>query len=223
MPVAPLSPETFNKLAQRPPAAATGVLVVDVQDRLLAVMPENDRNRAMKAIDGLLVLAREMSLPVLVTEQYPKGLGPTASPIKDRVWSSMSAESVQPGNPAGAISIEDGSPLSPFPPLEKITFACTDDPGFSAALKNINRRRWIVVGLETHICVFQTVRGLVQAGHEVVVPADAVMSRDPENRRVGLNLIETVGGLVSTSETICFDMLEKAGTPAFKAVSRALV
>jgi nicotinamidase-related amidase len=173
------------------PARAV-VVVVDVQERLSAAMPSADLARLVKYVQALLGAARELGLPVLATEQYPKGIGPTLPALRELLSS---------------------------PPLQKMAFSCGADPGFRAALEATLRRQVVLAGMETHVCVFQTARDLVAQGYEVQVCADAVVSRTEEHRRVGLELCREAGAVVTTAETAIFDLLGLAGTPQFKKVA----
>jgi len=170
------------------------LLVVDIQERLCSAVDDRDGldrmlNRTNAAIEG----AKALELPVLVTEQYPKGLGPTHSLVKMR--------------------------LGHYSAVEKIDFtACV--PDVMARLGN--RKQVLVVGMETHVCVFQTVRDLTEKGFTPFLCADAVMSRNPEDRRVGLEMCREAGAHIITVETALFDMLGCAGTPEFKKVSAAV-
>jgi nicotinamidase-related amidase len=162
-------------------------------------MPPTTLAQLVKYAQALLGAARELAIPVIATEQYPKGLGPTLSGLRE---------------------------LLPSPPLAKMSFSCAGDPGFTAALEAIRRRlrepqaQIVIAGMEAHVCVFQTARDLVAAGHEVQVCADAVASRSEEHRRIGLDLCRDAGALVTTTETALFDLLGVCGTPAFKKVSQ---
>ena len=170
----------------------TVILVVDVQDRLTPAMPPDTYARLVKYARALIHCGKTLGLPVLCTEQYPKGLGRTVPELAE---------------------------LLPSPPLEKVHFSCGADPAFASALEATGRRQVIVCGMETHVCVFQTVRDLAGAGFEVHVCADAVGSRTEEHRRIGLELAREAGALVTTAETAIFDLLHQAATPEFKAVS----
>jgi nicotinamidase-related amidase len=167
------------------------VLVVDVQERLCPAMPEADLARLVKYTRALLGCAQELGLPVIATEQYPRGLGRTLPALRELL-------------PA---------------PLEKMHFSCGADPGFRAALEATGRRQVVMAGMETHVCVFQTARDLAEAGYEVFVCADAVTSRTAEHRQVGLALCHEAGATVTTAETAMFDLLHQCGTPEFKKVS----
>ncbi len=168
------------------------VLVIDVQERLCPAMPQDGLARLVKYTQALIGGARELGLPVLCTEQYPKGLGPTIPALRE---------------------------LLPAAPISKMHFSCVPDPGFRAALESTLRRQIVVAGMETHVCVFQTARDLAAAGLSVHVCADAVVSRTEEHRRVGLELCREAGAVVTTAETALFDLLQQCGTPQFKKVS----
>jgi len=166
------------------------VLVVDIQERLVPVMW--NFAPVEKYAKAVIQAGRELGLPVLCTEQYPKGLGPTHAPIRE---------------------------LLPSPPLVKMHFSCGADPGFVRALAETGRKQVMLVGMETHVCVFQTCRDLVDQGYQVFLCADAVTSRMEEHRRVALEQMRDFGAVVTSAETCIFDLLHEAGTPEFKRVS----
>jgi nicotinamidase-related amidase len=168
------------------------VLVIDVQERLVPAIEPTALARVLKYSKALIGAAKEMGIPVLGTEQYPKGLGPMVKEIAE---------------------------LLPKPSLTKTTFSCPADLGIAQALSETGKKQVIVTGMETHVCVFQTVRDLVQAGYEVHLCADAVASRTEEHRRVGIELARDAGAIVTTAETAIFDLLHDAATPEFKKVS----
>lgn len=168
------------------------VLVVDVQDRLAPAMPEEILARVVKYSKALIAAGKELGLPVLATEQYPKGLGATLPELAE---------------------------MLPEKPLQKLHFSCGADPEFARALEATGRKQVLVAGMETHVCVFQTVRDLVAMGYEVHVCSDAVSSRTEEHRRTGLELCREAGAVITTAETAIFDLLHQAGTPEFKKVA----
>ena len=168
------------------------VLLVDVQDRLTPAMPPDALARLVKYAKALIGAGKELDLPVLATEQYPKGLGRTLPELRE---------------------------MLPEPPLEKTHFSCGADPAFASRLERTRRKQVIVTGMETHVCVFQTARDLVAMGYEVHVCADAVSSRTEEHRRVGLELCREAGAIITTAETAIFDLLHQAATPEFKKVA----
>jgi len=178
--------------------AQAALLIVDVQDRLAAAMPDEARARCQKNVGVLLQLARRAHIPVVVSEQYPKGLGPTVAAIEDQLRG-------------------EGLAVQRF---EKLEFACPEAPAFAPIWNQLRREQWLVTGMEAHICVYQSARALLARGAQVQVIADAVASRTPENLKVGLDLAERAGAIVTSTETVVFDVLGRAGTDDFKALSR---
>jgi nicotinamidase-related amidase len=174
------------------------VLVVDVQERLAAAMPADAMAALNRAATVLLEAAAALGVPVIATEQYPQGLGPTLPAIRERL-TAVNA-----------------------PILEKVEFAAVEAPGFPVAWSNARPRSAIVIGMETHVCVFQTVRELTQRGIEVHVPIDGVASRREDHRQVGLDLCRATGAVVTTAETVAFDWLARAKGDAFKRVSKVV-
>jgi nicotinamidase-related amidase len=133
---------------------------------------------------------------VLASEQYPKGLGPTLAPIAEKV------------SACGAT------------PMAKTSFDACSDPAIARALAELDPKAVVIVRMESHVCVFQTARELVKRGYATHVVADAVTSRKEENRRLGLDLAARAGAIITTTETVAFDLLGEAGTDAFKVVSK---
>ncbi|WP_373048092.1 isochorismatase family protein [Vulgatibacter sp.] len=172
-------------------------LVVDVQQRLAAAMDPDAMERMERRVVALVEGAKVLGIPLLVTEQYPQGIGPTVPMIR----SALPEEAK---------------------PLEKLDFSCFAAPEVRGALEALGRNQLVLAGMETHICIFQTARDLAAAGYQVFVPWDAVISRVEENRRVGLELAARAGAVVTTTETVLFDLLARAGSPEFKAVSRLI-
>jgi nicotinamidase-related amidase len=174
------------------------LLVVDVQERLLGAMPEGAQERLLANVDILLEAARVLGVKVLVTEQYPKGLGPTVTKIAARL-------------PPLGVS-----------PLAKLDFDAMGDPNVARAIHHSEARQIIVVGMEAHVCVFQTARELARRGYATHVVADAVASRTEDNRQAGLRLCERAGAIVTVAETVAFDWLRRAGSDAFKQISKRI-
>ncbi len=164
------------------------LLVVDVQE---AFRPYTSFERVAAAAAKLLAAARILSLPVLVSEQYPTGLGHTA--------------------------LEVG--VGEEPTIEKTVFSAARADGFDLA----GRTQAIVCGIETHVCVSQTVHDLLERGLEVHVPADAVGSRHELDHQRGLERMELAGASVGTVEAALFELLGRAGTPEFKAVQQLIL
>lgn len=169
------------------------LLIIDIQERLAPVI--NKADEVIKNTNVLIAMAKEMEIPILVTEQYPKGLGCTVKEISD--------------------NLEDGSKF------EKNTFTgCTIE--VASALKETGRKKVIITGMETHVCVFQTVRDLLTSGYQVFVVADGVSSRTVENFKNGLDLMKEMGAVISNTETILFDLLKESGTPEFRTLSKLI-
>jgi isochorismate hydrolase len=172
------------------------LVVVDVQDVLMKQMNQGVAEKVIRNIRTLLAFAKKMAIPVLITEQYPKGLGPTVSEIKTE--------------------------LGPTLPIEKISFSCCGAETFNEKLNQTGRNQVILVGIETQVCVLQTADDLIQAGHEVHAVADAICSRRKLDWEVGLRWMEKKGAMISTTEIIAFQLLKEAGTEEFRALSKWL-
>ncbi len=170
------------------------LVIIDVQERLSGAMPEGARDAMVKNIENLREGARLLDVPVLFTEQYPKGLGPTVEHLST-----------------------DGCDV-----FEKTEFDATQVPDFMKCLSKLGREQLVVTGMEAHVCVHQTVRGLRGEGFAVHVPFDGTCSRDLEHRRIAEGLWRTSGATVTCAETVLFDWLGRAGGDAFKAISKRL-
>ncbi len=166
------------------------LLVVDVQE---GFRPYASFADVAESCRRLLAGARILQMPALVSEQYPKGLGPTAPEL----------------------GIEEGEEMI----IEKTVFSAARADGFD--LKG--RPQAIVCGIETHVCVSQTVHDLLDKGVEVHVPADAVGSRHQLDYERGLERLQRAGAVVSTVESALFELLERAGTPEFKEVQKLIL
>lgn len=172
------------------------LVVVDIQDKLAAVMPERE---AVAACAARLVRAcGHLGIPVLITRQYPKGLGDTVAEVREAY------ESLPPGLGAGVV--------------DKTAFCCTLEPTFEDALSSTGRGQVVLAGMETHICVAQTALGLLGEGRRVHVVHDAVCSRDVKDHERALNRICAEGVTVTTSESFLYEALGRAEGDAFKAV-----
>ncbi len=179
-------------------AADTGLVLVDLQEKLLAAMPEPLVPRALRNWSALVEMAGRLRLPVAVSEQYPKGLGPTVPALREMLGK-----------------------LSPPPRwLEKLDFSCVGVPLFDQYVADSGRRTWLVAGMETHVCVYQTARALLGRGYRVQVVADACFSREKSNWRTGLRLLDDAGAVVTSTETALFDLVKRAEGDTFKALNR---
>ena len=174
------------------------LVVIDVQERLLPAMPDEVGQQLVKNTKLLVDAATRFEMPIVVSQQYPKGLGATVPDI------------------AGAL------PASAHR-FDKVEFSAASCSPFTELRGRdlTGRDQWIVTGMEAHVCVYQTVRDLVKLG-TVYVVADAVASRTKQNWRAGLDLADRLGAIVTTTEVCVFDLLERAGTDHFKALSKAI-
>lgn len=167
----------------------TALVVVDLQEKLLPAIA--DRDRILRNSVLLLKLADVLALPVVLTTQYSRGLGPTVPEV-------LAA--------APAVAA-----------LDKVSFGCFGSPEFLDRLKALAKRDQLVVaGIESHICVAQTVLGALERGYTVHVASDAVGSRSEENRRVGLGRMERAGALLSSTEMAIYELLGRSDGSAFK-------
>jgi len=183
---------------QRLDPKTTALLVVDIQEKLAPAMEPGALARLVKSTDLLLTAAQLLGTPTIATEQYPKGLGCTIDALM---------------GPLEAVRAER---------IAKTSFSAAEVPEVARFVSRLSPRAVIVVGAETHVCIFQTVRDLCARGYEVHVPHDAVASRRDEDRRTGLDLMKRAGAIVTTSETIVFDWLQKAEGDVFKALSKKM-
>ena len=168
------------------------LLLVDMQERLVPAMADAADVTARCGV--LLTAANALEVPVLASEQYPKGLGPTISAL------------------AG---------LAPRR-LEKLEFSAYANSAIKDALTQAGRKQIILAGVEAHVCVLQTGLELIDAGFQVFVVADAVSSRRPESREVALHRVARAGATLITAEMALFEWLRSAAAPEFRAISKLI-
>ena len=173
---------------------SSALLIVDVQTRLAAAMPADARAAVLRNAGILIEAARALGIPIVQTEQYPRGLGATEPEIAERL--------------AGRAQR-----------LEKTAFSCCGAEGFDAAVCADNRTQWILCGMEAHVCVLQTALELHARGLEVFVVEDGVCSRTDTNRANALARLRQAGVIVSNTESVLFEWLRDAADPQFKALS----
>lgn len=169
----------------------SALLVVDIQEKFLPVIAEP--KRLVSKAKALIQTAALLDFPIMVTEQYPKGLGPTVEELLDVL-------------PAGAAR------------LGKTSFGCLGDPKIVNHLKSLGRKQVIVCGIESHVCVNQTVHQLIEAGYETHLVEDAVSSRSPENRDLGIRKMEAAGAVPAGVESVLFELMGDAKHPKFKTI-----
>jgi nicotinamidase-related amidase len=178
-------------MAERLEADDTALLIIDMQERLGPVMSNGDE--LVKRVATVSRGAHALGLPVLMTEQYPKGLGKTIPEIAD------------------AAQVE---------PLEKIEFSAVAAPGFQQALLAAGKRTVLIAGIETHVCVLQTCLDMLDHHIRPVLLADCTSSRHPIDRDTAIERLRKSGVVVTTLESALFELLVKAGTEQFKSISR---
>jgi nicotinamidase-related amidase len=174
------------------------LLVIDIQEKLTTAMPKGVRDRVIEQVDILLTAVDSLAVPVIVTEQYPKGLGPTEQPILARL-------------PADT------------PVIEKTRFSSAKVPAVASALKQKGRKQVFLAGMETHICVQQTALDLLELGYEVFVIEDAVSSRAKGNQFNALQRLRFAGAVITNLESLLFEWLGDASHPEFKKLAKLIV
>ncbi|MCX7793972.1 MAG: hydrolase [Thermodesulfovibrionales bacterium] len=170
------------------------LIIIDIQERLAQVMAE--RERVINNCLHLIELSKLLNIPIVITEQYPKGLGSTVKEIREA--------------------------LPEYKPFEKLSFNCCSEKGFMEIIEGIKRKKMIITGMETHICVLQTCLGLLERGLYVHVVSDAVCSRSEENKKAGLEFMRDAGAAITCTETVLFQALRIAGTEEFRVISKRI-
>ena len=172
------------------------LIVVDIQEKLHAAMEDQLKETYVK--NGLILIdtAKACKIPIIVTEQYPKGLGLTIASAAGHL------EGIQRH--------------------EKLSFSCYRDEGIKKAIKSTGKKVALMTGIETHVCIMQTALDLLADGYRVVIAGDAVCSRRTHDRAASLDAMARLGVLVYPTETIVFMFMEKAGTELFKNISGLL-
>lgn len=168
-------------------------ILIDVQEKLTPLVLEADS--LIKRCEWLLRLVGALAVPVIVSEQYPQGLGKTVKALQ---------------------ALTGHAPL-----IEKLHFSCYRDPNFVTHCLGLARTQVVLAGIETHVCVLQTAMDMVEAGFEVFVVVDAVSARHALDHRYGLKRMKQAGVQLVSAEMVFFEWVGQAGTPEFKALSQA--
>ncbi len=170
----------------------TAVLVVDYQEKLLPAMSglKELMDSSKKLLNGL----KELEVPMIVTEQYPKGLGSTVDEIKECI--------------GGVI------------PYAKLSFSGLGTPEIKAAVDALGRKNIIVCGVEAHVCVLQSVMDLIESGYNVFLAEDCIASRKMSDKETSVKRAVNEGAFITSAEAILFELTVGAGTPHFKAISK---
>ncbi len=169
----------------------TAVVIIDVQESLVKIMPPKVREEVIRKIEILLKACDLLRVPFLFTQQYTKGLGPTVEPLRGYIKGS---------------------------PIEKLTFSCCQVPLFMEQLMETGAEHVVLCGIEAHICVLQTAIELQERDYKVHVMADGVCSRFKENWKRGLAYMEAEDIRITTLEIILFQLMERSGTEEFKKI-----
>lgn len=170
-----------------------GLLVVDLQEKFVPVIRNWDSTVAMSI--RLIRFFQLIQAPILVTEQYPKGLGATVAAVREALGTGSS------------------------PALTKTTFSSCGAEDLKKAVAQTGKRQWVVCGIEAHVCVLQTALDLRDLGHDVFLAVDAVSSRHVTDGTVALEGMARAGAVLSTSESLIFEALRDAKHPVFKQAS----
>jgi len=171
---------------------STAGLVIDIQERLFPHIHEHAsiaRNTGI-LVEGLKVLG----VPVLVTQQYTRGLGPTIPELLGLIQE--------------------------FPLIEKTAFSCCDEPGFIKAIAQAHKHFIIIAGIESHVCVLQTVIDLLERGYQPVLVEDCVSSRKANDKSTSVHRMRKEGAIVTSYESILFELCRYSGTENFKSISK---
>ena len=169
------------------------LLIIDIQERLFQAMEIDSQSLLKKNCAILIKAADEFNIPMIVTEQYRKGLGETIPELKDII--------------------------SDAKVFEKIFFDAMKEEEIRKAITGISKKSIIISGIEAHICVFQTALSLIALSHNVVIASDSVASRRKDDKDAAVAMLKEAGVLIYPTETIAFMLLEQAGTPEFKRLS----
>lgn len=173
-------------------ANSSGLLVIDVQEKLtpLVEKPTKLINKCAKLID----MARDFDVPVLMSEQYPRGLGATVPAIKQGLCDEET--------------------------LEKVAFSCVSDAPLMARIEQWQRPQIVLCGIESHVCVLQTACELKMRNKQVYVVVDAISARDKLDHSIALERMQAMGIHLLTQEMVFFEWMRQAGTPRFKVLSQ---
>ncbi len=170
-------------------AEKTVLVVIDIQERLVTAMPQDVYLRMRSSVAMLVEIAGLLDIPVVTTEQYPKGIGHTVAELPEACKETV---------------------------IEKVSFGCCGEPSFLEALKETGRSQVVVTGMEAHVCVYQTVLGLLEDGYYVHLVEDAICSSDFQRAVVNAG---NAGAVVTTAEMVLFQLLKESTHEKFRAAS----
>ena len=187
-----------HKTAQLNEAQDSILLLIDIQQKLASAMSDDDKQAVLQQTEKLLTAATTLNVPVVVTEQYPRGLGHTEQALQQHFNDDISV-------------------------VEKTCFSCFESDGFKQAIESSQKRQVIITGMEAHICVLQTALDLQRANFSVFVVEDAIASRVESNKRNAIERLRQDGVIVTNTESVIFEWLRDAKHAHFKALSRLIV
>jgi nicotinamidase-related amidase len=170
----------------------SAALIIDIQERLYPFIFENEKltKNVSKLIEGLKIIG----IPIFITEQYVNGLGPTIEPVSTLLGSHAR--------------------------IEKMSFSCCDEPRVMEGIAVTGKENIIIAGIESHVCVLQTVIDLKRNGYHPVVVEDCVSSRNENDKRMAIERMRQEGAVITTCESILFELLRYSGTEQFRGISR---
>jgi nicotinamidase-related amidase len=178
-------------------AADSALVVVDIQAKLAPAMPPDARREVLATVQTLLTAADDLAVPVVATEQYPRGLGETVPEVSGHFPESTRV-------------------------VSKDSFSCCGEGGFTEALAATGASQVVLAGMEAHVCVLQTAVELAEAGYTPFVVADGVCSRRPAHQANALHRLRALGVTVTNVESVLFEWLQRAGTDEFKRLARLI-
>lgn len=174
------------------------LMVIDIQQRLSAAMPAESRAGVLRQVGMLLTAADTLDIPLIVTEQYPKGLGPTEAELQQKLTDNAVV-------------------------IEKTAFSAAEVDEVAQQLRNLGRKQIILTGMEAHICIMQTALHMLKQGFNVMVVTDAVCSRSDSHYQNALQRLQAAGAILSNAESVLFEWLGDARHPHFRALSKLIL
>lgn len=172
----------------------TALILIDVQGKLAKIVHESEQ--ILQNIDNLIQGVQMLNMPIIWMEQYPEGLGPTVDEIKQHLPTET--------------------------PIAKKVFSACQSNMFQKQVNELNVENFLIVGIEAHICVYQTVLELIQDGKNVEVVVDAISSRTVQNKNIAIEKMKQLGAGVTSVEMVLFELLRTADHPAFKEISKLI-
>ncbi|MEM2129243.1 MAG: hydrolase [Candidatus Bathyarchaeia archaeon] len=164
------------------------LIIIDVQEKLFTHIAEKET--VLENLEKIIKFMYIIKIPIIITEQYPKGLGPTVPEVKNLI--------------------------SDFKPIEKLEFSCFGSQEFRKALEKTGKKTLILAGIEAHICVTQTAIEGLENGYKIYVVEDATSSRNLQDKTTAINRMRQNGAIIISTEMLIYELLKKAGTLEFK-------